>query len=121
MIKKAFFSSLLFFSIISAFFLTHFFILKDSDYKEYQSIIDQKDKTKEKNLAKRVHQVRTGVQKDIFLKDENPRLHFRIQSSTSKITLVKENNKTLMVEKLSDLKCYFQDKVNLDEKMQQFR
>jgi len=57
-------------------------------------------------------QTRIGVRKDIFFSQEGSRrLHYRIESSSSVLTMVPEKNKIEILENLSDIQCWMQEKL----------
>jgi hypothetical protein len=69
-------------------------------------------------------QYRVGVRKDLWLTQEDrSRLHYRIESQKSTLTLVPINDKLDMIENLQQIHCWMQDKIYKqgDEMMQQIR
>ena len=105
-------------SIITSFFLlicliTNFFIIKKSDYKEYAKLIDKKVKlTQNASIKKqKASQFRKNVQKDLYLVDDNNRRHFRLFCNETEIFLIPNKNSLMLQEKLTNLKCWIQDKI----------
>ncbi len=58
------------------------------------------------------HQIRQKVQKDIWFSQEaGERLHYKIQSDTSLLTLEPKGKKVEIIENLEKIKCWMQDKI----------
>ncbi len=58
------------------------------------------------------HQERKGVIKEIhFVQEDKTRLHYRIQSQTSLLTMQPQGHKIEFIEKLEKIKCWMQDKL----------
>ncbi len=58
------------------------------------------------------HQIRQKVQKDIwFSQGIGERLHYKIQSDSSLLTLEPKGKKVEIIENLEKIKCWMQDKV----------
>lgn len=113
-----FFSSLL--VLISGFLAWYLLTIREIDYKEYQELEMQKTAAIEKkSLWKPLKQMRQEVQKDIYLPEEETRLHVRIISSSSELSFRFINKKPQVVENLKNLECWMQDK--LLESSQQIR
>ena len=70
------------------------------------------------------HQTRGGVRKDLWLSQENQtRLHYRIDSQSSILTLLPIDDKLDIIENLQQIKCWMQDKLYVQGStlMQQMR
>lgn len=70
-----------------------------------------------KAIAKAVHgqeshQNRSGVRKDLWLSQQDrTRLHYRIDSQSSVLTLLPIDDKMDIIENLQQIKCWMQDKL----------
>ncbi len=76
------------------------------------------------NPQEETHQYRSGVRKDLWLSQpDKTRLHYRIESTSSILTLIPCDDKLDIVENLKQLKCWMQDKLYLQgtTPMQQMR
>jgi len=109
--KKIFFSfiSLSLFFLISI-FLFKIFSIKNEDIQKYHQTLHQQ--TSYKFLQREpIHQKRENVQKDIFILQNNSRLHFKIFSTNSTLFIVEKQNKIELKENLENIKCLMQDKI----------
>jgi hypothetical protein len=85
--------------------------MRPSDLDRYEELV------KEKRLASSDAQIptnqhRKGVSKEIwFSQDDSSRLHYQISSEGSLLTLTPFKNKFEIVEVLSGIKCWMQDKL----------
>lgn len=60
-------------------------------------------------------QERSGVVKDLWISDKKMgRLHHHIESPQSILTAIPSGNRIELIEQMSDMKCYFQEKVETD-------
>lgn len=58
------------------------------------------------------HQNRAGVRKDLWLSQQDrTRLHYRIESKSSVLTLLPIDDKVDIIENLQQIKCWMQDKL----------
>lgn len=81
------------------------------DSSFYQEQLEEK-KIASSHSTDPTHQHRTGVQKEIwFTQDDSTRLHYKILSEKSVLTLLPVKNKINVVEKLQGIKCFMQDKL----------
>jgi hypothetical protein len=74
--------------------------------------------------GQQTHQTRGGVRKDLWLAQEDQsRLHYRIDSKSSVLTLLPIDDKLDIIENLQQIKCWMQDKfyVQGSALMQQMR
>jgi len=100
-------------------------VMRKGDIAAYQKM------TKEKKIASSsapapTNQQRKSVQKDIwFSQDPSFRLHYKIRSERSLLTLIPVENRFEVVENLEGIKCFMQDKLlytsDTEKPMQQFR
>lgn len=69
-----------------------------------------------------VEQIRHGTTKDLWkLGEDGVRLHYHIESPYSILTAYPKGSSYELVEKMNGIKCYFQEKVDLDQSRQQIR
>ncbi len=85
--------------------------VRESDLEAYHlNQMEQKDSSI-KHLAKTAHQNRQGVVKEIyFAQPDGSRLHYRIESQSSQLTLKPEGSHFDLIEQLQDMRCWMQDK-----------
>lgn len=125
MLKRTFILALTSVLIFWGLLLANLLIVRPSDYKDYQTLLDQKTGKMEKNaLLQPVRQMRSDVQKDVWFCEGKDRLHFRIHSECSELALKMADNKPEIVETLQNLECDLQDKLYFDhagKKFQQLR
>lgn len=90
-----------------------FFRLRQSDIdKVKQSTQKQPETVSSKNLFSTTQQQRKGVVKEIwFTQEDNSRLHYRIFSESSLLTIKPVGKNFELIEKLSKIKCWMQDKL----------
>lgn len=85
---------------------------RSSDIAMIREKIQEQKNTASKNLFETTHQERKGVVKEIwFTQEDNARLHYRIFSESSLLTLQPEGKSFEVVEKLEKIKCWMQDKL----------
>lgn len=110
--------SLIFFSCLvttSTFLIYSLFISIRPEGEAYYRKLSQEStrqhshQTLEKQPAR---QLRTGVQKDIWTLDETERLHIRLRSTHSELVLKQKGQKFEAVEKLQNLECWVQEKID---------
>jgi hypothetical protein len=73
---------------------------------------------------KKTHQNRSGVRKDLWLSQaDRTRLHYRIDSKSSVLTLLPIDDKVDIIENLQQIQCWMQDKLYVQGSapMQQMR
>ena len=67
-------------------------------------------------------QMRSGLQKDLWMTDEGQRLHHRMISPRSILTAYPRGGNFELVEEMQSMKCYLQENIETGEKtMQQVR
>lgn len=64
-------------------------------------------------------QMRSGVQKDLWMSDDKQRLHHRMMSPRSILTAYPKGENFELVEEMQGMKCYLQE--NIEEGVQQIR
>jgi len=123
MFRNATYFSILGFGVSALAWLFQFGIVRQSDIDLYYSFLE-KDQIAPA-FASTTHQMRQGVRKDIwFAQEDGSRLHYRIQSESSLLTLVPDKKKVEVIENLEKIKCWMQDKLYEGAnaaKMQQIR
>ncbi len=125
MLKKTLLIGCIFIFLLSFLLLFHLFFLRPEDYESYRGLLLQKSNSAIKtSLLEPLKQTRQTVQKDIFLSEETERLHMRIRSQSSELSLSFANHKPQVIENLKNLECWFQDKLVINDfgnKTQQMR
>lgn len=85
--------------------------IHQSDLAAYQEFLHQA-KPVAKASPSTSSQKREGVRKDIwFTQEDRSRLHYRIQSEASTLTLLPVDDKLDIVENLESIQCWMQDKL----------
>ena len=123
MFKKKIALSLMIILPIFGFWLYRITALTKKDLDLYSQMIANREIATSK-LSSPTNQHRKNVRKDVWIsQDDNFRLHYQISSVGSLLTLTPINNKFEVVETLSDIKCWMQDKLftEADTLMQQIR
>jgi hypothetical protein len=102
--------------------------VRKSDYATFRSFLDQQVQTSSqgKSAYSSASQKRQGVRKDIwYAQTDQTRLHYRIESESSTLTLVPNHQKVDLIENLQKIQCWMQDKLYTDPahqgQMQQMR
>jgi hypothetical protein len=104
----------------------YFCMVRQKDVQFYQDLMKEKAIATSNTSYSSTNQLRKGVRKDIwFAQDDSTRLQYRIESTTSTLTLIPVKNKFEVVETLGKVKCWTQDKLYFNgaeqEPMQQAR
>jgi hypothetical protein len=111
MYRRAVFLSLLFFGIGFALFAFEFCYVRQSDHARYKAYVEKQELATTKDFAS-ADQKRKGVRKDIYaIQEDKSRLHYRIESKASTLTLIPHNSKMEIVENLENIKCWMQEKL----------
>lgn len=97
--------------------------LSPSNAAQYRKLVQEsKELGSQKTLEHEdAQQMREGVQKDIWIVNDHERLHFRIQSACSHLTLTQKGGKFGAVETLQGIECWVQEQINRKEGSQQVR
>ncbi len=78
----------------------------------HQEKIQEQEVATSKSAFATTQQQRKGVVKEIwFTQEDNSRLHYRIFSESSLLTIKPEGNSFDLIEKLEKIKCWMQDKL----------
>jgi hypothetical protein len=120
--RSVFFSCLL--TIISLFALGFFlFFPTSSDKEEYEKILEKRKRSLSTGglPLEAIHQMRDDVQKDIWTMNEKERLHFRIVSEHSDLSLHRTGKSITVSENLQNIRCWIQEKILPAENQQIIR
>ncbi len=123
MFKRATLFSLIGLAVVSLLWIGQLTFLRSSDIALAQSLLKTKDVAETKPPLS-ADQRRNGVRKEIwFTQEDQSRLHFRIDSKSSTLTLLPQDDKVDMIENLEGVRCWMQDKLYTSEAgpMQQLR
>ncbi len=112
MFRRTTLFSLLLLGIIATFwgyFLVH---VRSEDITLIKQKISERELATSKSVFSTTQQQRQGVVKEIwFSQEDNSRLHYRISSESSLLTIVPEGKSFDLIEKLEKIKCWMQDKL----------
>lgn len=112
MFRQITLSSLLSLVIIISIFAVWVIRVKPSDLASIKKKMQQQESAKSKNVFATTEQQRKGVVKEIwFSQEDNTRLHYRIFSESSLLTIQPEGKRFDLIEKLEKIKCWMQDKL----------
>jgi hypothetical protein len=109
--------TLLSFLIVSSVFILWTMSLgwvRPKDLSTYRLYLKQQQEiaSSGKALPTSAYQTRENVRKDIWYLENGPtRLHYRIESESSLLTLVPTDHKIDIIENLQKIRCWMQDKV----------
>ena len=121
MFKKEMFLVSILLTPVILFFLYKVTWMQPCDQLAYEEIVKEK-KIASSHSRTPTNQHRKGVRKEIwFSQDAASRLHYQITSEDSLLTLTPVKNKFEIVEVLSKIKCWMQDKLLEDTPYQQAR
>ena len=124
MFKRALFISALCMAAISSIWLVKLVYLSTADRVKYEKLLERGRAIARATKGEQTHQSRGGVRKDLWLsQQDHSRLHYRIDSKSSVLTLLPIDDKVDIIENLQHLKCWMQDKLYAqgDVVMQQMR
>ncbi len=112
MFRKATIFSLLALVILTALWGLATLRIRPGDVAHFKERFQQEEAATSKNLFSTSHQQRKGVVKEIwFTQEDSSRLHYRISSESSLLTIKPQGNSVDLVEKLENIKCWMQDKL----------
>lgn len=87
-------------------------LVTKNDIAKYKHLADEYRQLSNQSLSQSATQTRQGVRKDIwFLQEDASRLHYRIESESSLLTLDPAGGKFDIVENLSSIRCWMQEKL----------
>ncbi len=124
MFKRAIFVTTLCMAAISSAWLVKLVYLSPSDRVKYEKLLETGRAIARATKGEQTHQTRSGVRKDLWLsQQDHSRLHYRIDSKSSVLTLLPIDDKVDIIENLQHIKCWMQDKLYVqgDVVMQQMR
>ncbi len=109
--KATRFSSLFLGLLVVAWGLT-FATVGERDVQLMKQTIENQKVAKSTTALSTTQQWRKGVKKEIwFSQEDRSRLHHRICSETSTLTIVPEGNRLDFIERLENISCWMQDKL----------
>jgi len=112
MFRRATIFSLFFLGITTLFWGYSLFRVRAQDIAEIKQKIDQQEIATSKSVFSTTQQQRTGVAKEIwFSQEDGSRLHYRIFSESSLLTIKPEGKSFDLIEKLEKIRCWMQDKL----------
>jgi hypothetical protein len=124
MFKRAIFITTLCMAAISSAWLVKLVYLSSSDRVKYEKLLETGRAIAKATKGEQTHQTRSGVRKDLWLsQQDHSRLHYRIDSKSSVLTLLPIDDRVDIIENLQHIKCWMQDKLYVqgDVVMQQMR
>ncbi len=112
MFRQARLLCLLLFGICAALWGLWIAGVRAEDIASIQKKIEEEKEANPKTLFSTTQQQRKGVVKEIwFTQDDGARLHYRIFSESSLLTLKPDGKGLDLVEKLEKIQCWMQDKI----------
>lgn len=112
MFSKATWISFLLIGVLGAILWTAFGLVRSEDMVKIGAILSEKSFIKSGKALSASQQERSGVVKDLFVVQENSeRLHHRICSERSTLTIVPRGHRVELIEKLEHIHCTMQDKL----------
>ena len=98
---------------LTAIWITSLFWVRPKDVATYRSFLEEQKQLAAtgKSIPSSAYQAREQVRKDIWYLDGTRRLHYRIESDASTLTLVPMNQKIDIIENLQKIRCWMQDKI----------
>lgn len=86
--------------------------VRPSDITAMKNILREQENASSQSLLSTTDQQRRGVTKEIwFSQEDRSRLHYRIASESSLLTVQPRGNKFELLEKLEKIQCWMQDKL----------
>ena len=113
MFERATYISFIAIVIAGVLWLAHFAKVSSSDYEAYKASMQKQELAATTTpIGTTTHQQRQGVRKEIwFTQDDKSRLHYRIESEGSQLSLIPVDKKIELIEKMFKMKCWMQDKI----------
>lgn len=97
---------------VSLLLFTQMLYVRQSDKIAYQEVLTRTRSPEAKPSPTSSNQRREGVRKDIwFTQEDRSRLHYRIQSQASTLTLLPTDERLDIIENLEHIQCWMQDKL----------
>lgn len=97
--------------------------MRKGDVGRYRKLVKESVELRSKRALERhpAHQLRHGVQKDIWTPKANERSHFRLRSEGSELIIQQKKDKFEATESLQNLECCVQEEIDLANQTQQVR
>ncbi len=112
MFKRAIFITGLCMGVITFGWLFKLTYLSSEDCVRFKALSKSGKAIAKAAHAQQSHQNRSGVRKDLWLSQQDrTRLHYRIDSKSSVLTLLPIDDKVDIIENLQQIKCWMQDKL----------
>lgn len=124
MYARVTFFGFLFLTILGLLWISNLTIVRQKDITDYTQFIKNLQNIALSKDFSATHQDRKGLRKDIWLSQENhARLHYRIDSTSSTLTLVPKDNKLDILENLQGIQGWIQERLYMNDQspMQQMR
>ncbi len=104
------------FVIATAAAFYYFGRLHESDLPEYETLVRESAELRSKSALEQepARQFRTAVQKDIWTLQAQERLHYRLKSLSSDLTIRQIKGKIDAVEQLQNIECCMQEEIDQD-------
>jgi hypothetical protein len=110
--KKATTYTVLTLSLLTLIWGISLFRVRSSDIAAVKAHQQEQEVASTKSAFSTTQQQRKGVVKEIwFTQEDNSRLHYRIASESSLLTVKPEGKSFDLIEKLEKIKCWMQDKL----------
>jgi hypothetical protein len=100
-----------------------FFIrLQPIDSVSYRNLVQTSAELRARKALERepIHQLRQGVQKDIWTFHDKKRLQLRLKSETSHLHLTQKKGKMEAVENLQNIECLIQEAIHPTQQIRRF-
>ena len=112
MFKKPMVLSALGVAALIAFGTLKMSFVTQGDVDKYKGLVAQYRQLANQPLSDSATQMREGVRKEIwFSQEDKSRLHYRIESDSSVLTLAPSKGKFDLIENLSNIRCWMQEKL----------
>jgi hypothetical protein len=112
MFRRVTIFSLLLLGVATLFWGYSLFYVRAQDIADIKQKIREQEVTTSKSVFSTTQQQRTGVVKEIwFSQEDDSRLHYRIFSESSLLTIKPEGKSFDLIEKLEKIRCWMQDKL----------
>ena len=112
MFKRAIVITSLCMTLLSCVWLFKLIYLTDVQRLECVKLLKTGKAIARANKDQQTHQSRSGVRKDLWLSQQDrTRLHYRIDSKSSVLTLLPIDDKLDIIENLQQIQCWMQDKL----------
>lgn len=112
MFKRTIFFTTLCMAVLSLAWIFKLIYLSPADRLKCAQMLTAGRAIAKASKDQQTHQNRSGVRKDLWLSQEDhTRLHYRIDSKNSLLTLLPIDDKLDIIENLQHIKCWMQDKL----------